>query len=68
MTKSKQQKVTMNLPAELLKSAMKQTGEGITETVREGLKLIAAREAYLGARSYAGRYKFSLNLNKLRQD
>lgn len=58
----------MNLPTDLLKSAMKQTGEGITETVREGLKLIAAREAYLGVLGYEGRYKFSLDLNKLRKD
>lgn len=58
----------MNLPAELLKNAMKQTGEGITETVREGLKLLAAREAYLGARSYEGKFRSTLNLNKLRED
>lgn len=68
MAKSKVQKVTINLPAELLKSAMKQTGEGITETVREGLKLLSAREAYAGARSYEGKYNFSIDLNKLRED
>ena len=68
MIKNKIQKITINLPAELLKSAMKQTGEGITETVREGLKIIAAREAYAGVRSYEGKYNFSLNLKKLRED
>jgi hypothetical protein len=39
------QKITAHLPKDLLRSAQRATGKGITETLREGLELLRAREA-----------------------
>ena len=63
-----QRKVTVHLPDELLSKAQEQTGEGITETIRIGLLLVAAKQAYEGVRDLRGKVKFSLNLKKLRED
>ena len=41
-------KVTVELPADLLRRAQKSTGDGITSTIRRGLELVAAGEAYRG--------------------
>ena len=61
-------KVTIHLPSDLLKRAQKATGKGITDTVREALKLIAARRAYEKLREYRGKYEPSIDLNELRED
>lgn len=39
------QKITVEVPRELLARAQANTGAGVTETVREGLKILSAREA-----------------------
>ena len=56
-----ERKVTVHLPSDLLDRAQKATGEGITETVRQGLELVAARETFRRAS-----IKFTLNLARLR--
>lgn len=61
-------RVTVELPADLLKKAQKATGEGVTGTIRRGLKLLAASEAYEAARRLRGKVKFSLDLSELRRD
>lgn len=68
MVMSTAKKVTTILPEELLKKAQKVTGEGQTQTIKMGLELLAKREIYQKIRSYRGKYKFSLDLDKLRQD
>ena len=62
------QKVTIEVPAELLKRARRSTGEGITATVRHGLELVAARPAYEELRSLRGSVRLSIDVESLRQD
>jgi hypothetical protein len=61
-------KVTVILPAELLRRAQKSTGKGITPTIRRGLELVAAAKAYQQLRQLRGRVKFSVDLDSLRED
>lgn len=61
-------KVTIEVPAELLRRARRSTGEGITATVRRGLELVAARSAYEELRSLRGAVRLSIDVEALRQD
>lgn len=62
------QKVTVEVPRELLARARKATGRGPTATIREGLELVAASRAYEGLRRLRGRLKLSIDLENLRED
>ena len=62
------QKVTIEVPADLLKRARRSSGEGITATVRRGLELVAARGAYEKLRGLRGKVRLSADLDALRQD
>lgn len=61
-------KVTIEVPAELLKRARRSTGEGITATVTRGLELVAARSAYEELRSLRGAVRLHVDVEALRQD
>jgi len=61
-------KVTVEVPGDLLRRAQRSTGQGITATIRQGLKLVAAGRAYEELRRLKGRVKFSVDWKKLRQD
>ena len=61
-------KITVELPADLLRRAQQSTGQGITATIRTGLSLVAARRAYEGLRKRRGRVVFSIDLERLRED
>ena len=61
-------KITVHIPEELLEKAQKSTGQGITETVRLGLQLVAAGRAYETLKSLRGQIKFSISAEKLRED
>jgi hypothetical protein len=59
-------KITLNLPADLLKEAQEITKEGITETIKTALielKKKKAREQLINLR---GKISFNLDLNKTR--
>ena len=43
-------KVTIEVPEELLDKAQQATGSGITQTIRTGLQLLAASQAYADLR------------------
>lgn len=62
------QKVTIEIPRQLLRRAQRSTGEGVTATVRRGLELVAARGAYEGLRALRGKVRFSIDLRALRED
>ena len=62
------QKITVHVPNVLLKRARKASGSGITETVRQGLHLVAARDAYGKLRALRGQVRFDLDLKRLRED
>lgn len=61
-------KITVNVPKHLLLRAQESTGKGVTETIRQGLQLVAARRAYRKLRQLKGRVKFSIDLKSLRAD
>ena len=61
-------KITLNVPEELLEAAQRTSGQGVTETVRQGLRLVAAGETFRRVAKLRGTVKFSVNLKKLRDD
>jgi hypothetical protein len=61
-------KVTILVPADLLKRAQAATGEGITPTIREGLSLLAAGRAYEKLHALRGRVRFAKSAALLRDD
>jgi hypothetical protein len=52
-------KITVEVPPELLSKAQKASGAGVTQTVRTGLQLVAASEAYSRLRRLRGKVRFS---------
>jgi hypothetical protein len=63
-----QTKITVQVPRELLSKARQSTGKGITATVLQGLKLLAAQEAYRKLRNLKGKIRFSIRVDQLRED
>jgi hypothetical protein len=61
-------KVTIELPEELLEKAQEATGTGITQTIRMGLQLVAASQAYDNLRQARGKVRFSRSLAELKAD
>lgn len=60
-------RVTVNLPAGLLADAEAVTGRGITETLVEGLRLIARRRAYAKALALRGRLQLDIDIGASRE-
>ena len=61
-------KITIEVPPDLLDKAQKATGAGITQTVRTGLQLVAASQAYAELRQLRGKVRFSRTLADLKAD
>jgi Arc/MetJ-type ribon-helix-helix transcriptional regulator len=61
-------KITVEIPEELLARAQKATGSGVTQTVRAGLQLLAASEAYSRLRGMRGKVQFTRTLEELKAD
>jgi len=61
-------KITVEIPADLLEKAQRATGAGITQTIRTGLKLVAASETYAQLRKFRGKVRFSRSLADLKAD
>ena len=61
-------KITIEVPPELLKKAQRATGSGITQTVRTGLQLVAASQAYAQLRQLRGKVRFTLTSDELKAD
>lgn len=66
--KSTAQKITVHVEKELLRRAQRASKAGVTETVRKGLQLLAARDAYDQLLKMEGKLKVSINLDELRED
>lgn len=62
------QKITVHVPADLLAKAQAATGQGVTATVREGLRIVATRTVYQRLRELRGKVEFSIHLDRLRED
>ena len=61
-------KVTVHVPADLLAQAQTCTRAGVTETIRRGLRLVAAEDAFDALRELRGKVKVSIDLDELRSD
>lgn len=61
-------KITIQIPADLVRKAQKSTGEGVTATIRRGLELVAAGHAQEELRRLRGKVAFSIDWKKLRAD
>jgi hypothetical protein len=61
-------KITVEVPPELLEKAQRAIGAGITETVRTGLKLVAATQTYARLRQLRGKVRFSRTSAELKAD
>lgn len=62
----KVRRVTANLPANLLESAMRATGKGITDTIVEGLEHIKRRHFYEKLMALRGKTHFDTDVDDLR--
>lgn len=65
-TKPNVRKVTVLLPADLVNDAMDASGENLTTTIEEGLRKVAAHKAYQYFLTRKGAYKFSVDVQALR--
>ena len=61
-------KITVDVPADDLAAAQEFTGAGVTETVRAALKRLRSIRAQQELRKLRGTYKFTIDLNELRED
>jgi hypothetical protein len=61
-------KITVKVPAELLETAQRASGSGITQTVRAGLQLVAAARAYTRLRQLRGKGRFTRTPAELKAD
>jgi hypothetical protein len=61
-------KITVEIPEVLLQKAQQASGTGITQTVRTGLELLAASQAYMRLRQFRGKVHFSRTAGELRDD
>jgi hypothetical protein len=65
---SLQRKITVSVPEDLLVSAQKETGAGVTETVREGLEKLASLHAQRELLALRGKVKFSMTWEEMKED
>ena len=63
-----ERKITLHVPEELLDRAQRSSGQGITETVRQGLRLVAAGDTFRRVAKLRGTVKFSIDPARLRDD
>jgi hypothetical protein len=61
-------KITVEIPQGLLEKAQKASGTGITQTIRTGLQLLAASQAYNDLRNMRGKVRFSRTWQELKED
>lgn len=61
-------KITFEVPPELLEKALSASGNGITQTVRIGLQLVAASNTYATLRQLRGKVRFTQTLTELKAD
>ena len=63
-----ERKITVHVPEELLTRAQQASRQGITETIRQGLRLVAAGETFRQMAALRGQVRFSVDLARLRED
>jgi hypothetical protein len=68
LTMATARKITIEVPSDLLDRAQKASGGGITQTVRTGLQLVAASQAYATLRQFRGKVRFATTSAELKAD
>lgn len=63
----KAKRITANLPEDLLTEAQEVTGQGITETLVLGLRLVRRSRAFDKAAALKGKLKLEVNLEVSRE-
>jgi len=61
-------KITVEVPPDLLERAQRASGSGVTQTVRTGLQLVAASQAYARLRQLRGKVRFAHTAAELKAD
>jgi hypothetical protein len=61
-------KITVEIPQDLLERAQQACGKGITQTVRAGLELIAAADAYDRLLQMRGKVRLAQTWQELKDD
>lgn len=61
-------KITLEVSADLLDRAQRASGEGVTQTVRTGLELVAASRTYARLRGLRGKVHFARTWTELKAD
>jgi hypothetical protein len=61
-------RITVEVPLDLLEKAQRASGMGVTQTVRAGLQLIAASQAFAQLRRLRGKVRFSRTAADLKTD
>jgi hypothetical protein len=61
-------KITVEIPSDLLDKAQQATGDGITQTIRAGLQLVAASRTYAHLRRLRGKVRFGRTWRELKAD
>ena len=64
---SRVRRITANLPEDVLRDAMAVTGEGITETIVTGLRLVRRSRAYDRAMALKGKIRLDVDLAASRE-
>ena len=62
-----ERKITVHVPGDLLVRAQRSSGQGITETVRQGLRLVAAGDTFRRVAKLRGKVRF-IDYARLRED
>ena len=63
-----EKKITVHVSGALLAKARKQTGMGISATIRQGLTLVAAGETYRRLRELRGKVRIKVDIDAMRED
>lgn len=63
-----ERKITVHVPDDLLARAQRASGQGVTETVRQGLRLLAAGDSFRRVAALRGKARFSIDYARLRDD
>jgi hypothetical protein len=61
-------RITVEVPQELLKKAQQASGTGISQTVRTGLRLVAASRTCARLRQLRGKVRFTRTFAELKAD
>lgn len=68
MRQAPKRRLTVVLPRDLIQRATDATGLGLTTTIRRGLEALVSANACEWLRKRRGTFKFSINVDQLRED